>query len=92
VAVLHFVWCVVQVKAMLNDRREQLEKKLLRSRQRTNYELLQERFGLHVNCTADYHGNHSCVVYADVSRLLVHIVVIQVIKSHHHDDHQKIIR
>ena len=77
---------------MLTRRQEENEKKLLRSRQRTNYELLQERFGLHVSCTADYHGNCSCVVYADVSRLLVHIVMIQVIKFHHHDNHQKIIR
>ena len=77
---------------MLILRQEQFEKKMLRSRQRTNYELLQERFDLQISYTIGYHGNYSCVVYVDVSRLLMNIVMIQIIRPHHHDNHQKIIK
>ena len=46
---------------MLTLRQEQFEKKMLRSRQRANYELLQERFDLHVSSAVGYHGNATVV-------------------------------
>ena len=46
---------------MLILRREQFEKKMLRSRQRANYELLQERYDLYVSYTVGYHGNTTVV-------------------------------
>lgn len=75
-SIQHSHTAILQVKAMLTLRQEQFEKKMLRSRQRANYELLQE----------------SCVVYMDVTRLLVNVVMIQVTRYHHHDNQQKIIK
>jgi len=76
---------------MLTLRKEQFEKKMLRSRQRANFELLQERCGLCLSYIVGNHGNCSCAVYVNASRLLVGVVIIQVSRSHHHD-HQKIIK
>ena len=53
----YFVLLCNQVEAMLTLRREQVEKKMLRSRQRANFELLQERCGGYISCTSSYHGN-----------------------------------
>lgn len=74
---------------MLILRKEQFEKKMLRSRQRANFELLQERCCICLSYIVGYYGNCSCAVYVDASRLLVGVVMIQIIRSHHHD-YQKI--